>query len=216
MSQPTSRRSPKGGGGGFTLIEMLVVIVILGMLMSLAVVGVTSALRTARANKTEAMIGNLTGACESYRTIWGDYPPSTLAEFRVPMPNDTNNGIESMTACLASKRKGEPKLNLPDDQLMNADADYASGNITGWYFGDTALREVSDGFGFALVYLHWKDYEKPSPNTRRIKPDAAGTELSFEPARSEHTRTHLRPMKFQLFSIGPDGKPGTADDVQAR
>ena len=201
---------------GFTLIEMLVVIVILGMLMSLAVVGVTSALRTARANKTEALIGNLTAACESYKMLWGDFPPSTLAEFKVSMPNDLNNGIESMTACLASKKKGDPKLNIPDDQLMNADNDYASANITGWYFGDTALREVSDGFGFALVYLHWKDYEKPSPATRRIKPEAAGSELSIEPARSENTRTYLRPNKFQLFSIGPDGKPGTADDVQAR
>jgi hypothetical protein len=121
-----------------------------------------------------------------------------------------------MTACLASKRKGEPKLNLPDDQLSNMDNDHASGNITGWYFGDTALREVSDGFGYAMAYLHWKDYERPSPATRRIKPDATSGEMSFDPARSEHTRTYLRPMKFQILSLGPDGKPGTADDVQAR
>src|SRR5262245_14085740 len=166
METKLARRAPGPGSvRGFTLVEMLVVIVILGMLMSLAIVGVTSALRTARVSKTEALIENLAGACESYRTLWGDYPPSTMAEFKVTMPNDTNNGIESLTACLASKRKGDPKLNLHDDQLVNTDNDAASSNITGWYFGDTALREVSDGFGFAMAYMHWKDYDRPSPAT---------------------------------------------------
>src|SRR5688572_31865781 len=112
--RPTSRRSASRRVGGFTLIEMLVVIVILGILMSLAIVGVSSALKTARVTKTEALIESLAGACEQYRTgrNWGDYPPSTLAEFKVGGLNDVNNGIESLTACLASRQRGDPLLTI--------------------------------------------------------------------------------------------------------
>lgn len=195
---------------------MLVVIVILGILMSLAVVGVTSALRSARVTKTETLIESLAGNCETYRTRWGDYPPTTLAEFKIAMPNETNNGIEALTACLASRQKGEPLLTIRDDQFINVDQDSASRNITNWYFGDTQLREISDGFGFALAYMHWKDYEKPSAATRRIRVDPTSPEMSFDPVRSPSTKTFLRPHKFQIMSVGPDGKSGTADDVQAR
>jgi type II secretory pathway pseudopilin PulG len=195
---------------------MRVVIVILGILMSLAIVGVSSALRSARVTRTETMIEGLAGSCETYRSRWGDYPPTTLAEFKVAMPNETNNGIEALTACLASRKKGDPLLTIRDDQFINVDQDSAPRNITEWYFGDSQLREISDGFGYALAYMHWKDYEKPSPSTRRIKVDPTSPEMSFDPARSPNTKTFLRPHKFQIMSVGPDGKPGTADDVQAR
>jgi prepilin-type N-terminal cleavage/methylation domain-containing protein len=209
-----SRRKPHANG--FTLIEMLVVIVILGILMSLAIVGVSSALKTARVTKTESLIEGLAGGCEQYRARWGDYPPTTLAEFKVSGLNDINNGIESLTACLASRSKGDPLLQVRDDQLLNVDNDSASRNVTNWYFGDYQLREISDGFGFALCYMHWKDYEKPNPSTRRVRVDSGSSEMSFDPTRSAATKTFLRPNKFQIFSVGPDGKAGTPDDLQAR
>ena len=202
--------------GGFTLIKILVVIVILGILMSLALVGISSALQSARISKTEGMIEALASQCETYRIKWGDYPPSTLGEFRVAGLNELNNGIEALTACLASRTKGDPLLTIRDDQLVNTDGDSATRNITNWYFGDTNLREICDGFGFVLCYMHWKDYEKPPAAIRRFKPDATAPETSWEPARSPHTRTFLRPRTFQILSVGPDGMPGTADDVQAR
>ena len=195
---------------------MLVVIVILGILMSLAVAGVTSALKSARVTSTESTIEGLAANCEQYRSRWGDYPPSTLAEMKVTMPNDLNNGIEALTACLASRTKFEPLLTIRDDQLLNVDGDTATRNITNWYFGDNALREISDGFGFAFAYMHWKDYDRPNPATRRIKVDSSSPDMGFDPARSPATKTYLRPNKFQILSVGPDGKSGTADDVQAR
>jgi len=205
------------GKPGFTLIEMLVVIVILGILMSLAIVGVTAALKSAKVSKTEALIEGLVIACEQYKQRgWADYPPTSLAEFKIALPNETNNGIEALTSCLASRTKGDPLLTIRDDQLLNVDNDSASKNVTNWYFGDYQLREISDGFGYALAYMHWKDYEKPSAGNRRIKVDPTSPEASFEPTRSPVTKAFLRPNRFQILSVGPDGKPGTADDVQAR
>lgn len=195
---------------------MLVVIVILGILMSLAIVGVTAALRTAKVSKTEALIEGLASGCEQYRGRWGDYPPTTLAELKVTMPNDINNGIEALTACLASRTKGDPLLTIRDDQFLNSDNDRASKNITNWYFGDYELREISDAFGFSMAYMHWKDYEKANPGTRRIRVDQSSSETMFDPQKSPNTKAFLRPTKFQILSVGPDGKPGTPDDVQAR
>ena len=201
---------------GFTLIEMLVVIVILGILMSLAVVGVSAAMKSAKVSSTEALIVALASSCEQYSQRWRDYPPTSMGEWKIGMPNETNNGIEALTACLASRTKGDPILTIRDDQFINVDGDSASRNLTNWYFGDNALREISDSFGYAMAYMHWKDYDRPSPSNRRIKVDTTSPEASFEPARSPETKAYIRPVKFQIMSVGPDGKPGTADDIQAR
>jgi len=202
---------------GFTLIEMLVVIVILGILMSLAVVGVTAAMRSSKVTRTEAMIEGLGGACEQYQIRWGDYPPTTLAEFKITMPNETNNGAEALTACLASNRKGPQLLSsIKDDMYVNIDRDTASTNITGWFFGDCDLREISDAWGYPIIYFHAKDYQRASASLKRYKFDVGGQEYNVEPARSANTRTFLRSSKFQIMSVGPDGKPGTADDIQLR
>jgi type II secretory pathway pseudopilin PulG len=196
---------------------MLVVIVILGILMSLAVVGVSSAMRSSKVTRTEAMIEGLAGVCETYQTRWGDYPPTTLGEFKIAMPNETNNGAEALTACLASTKKGTQLLgSIKDDMFVNIDQDSASGNITGWFFGDFSLREISDAWGYPIAYFHAKDYQKASPSIKRYKFDTGGPEYNVEPAKSAATRTFLRSSKFQIMSVGPDGKPGTADDIQLR
>ena len=67
---------------GFTLLELLIVIVIIGILTSLVVIGVVYAIRTSKISNTEAMIGTIKGALENYHTRWRDYPPSSLSRYR--------------------------------------------------------------------------------------------------------------------------------------
>jgi prepilin-type N-terminal cleavage/methylation domain-containing protein len=66
---PTARR-------GFTLVEMLVVITIIGILASLGTVAVFKALEAAKRARIKVEITNLNNAIESYKLKHGDYPPS--------------------------------------------------------------------------------------------------------------------------------------------
>jgi prepilin-type N-terminal cleavage/methylation domain-containing protein len=61
---------------GFTLVEMLVVITIIGILASLGTVAVFEALKAAKRARIKVEITNLNNAIESYKVQFGDYPPS--------------------------------------------------------------------------------------------------------------------------------------------
>lgn len=61
---------------GFTLVEMLVVIAIIGMLMALVSVAVWAALKKAKETKITVEIGQLQTAIQSYKEKHLQYPPS--------------------------------------------------------------------------------------------------------------------------------------------
>ncbi|HWA97989.1 MAG TPA: prepilin-type N-terminal cleavage/methylation domain-containing protein [Pirellulales bacterium] len=71
--------SPKNArrayGRGFTLVEVLVVVAIIGMLMSLLVVGVRKAMSTAVQKATLVDISKLATAIEGVKARVGKYPP---------------------------------------------------------------------------------------------------------------------------------------------
>ena len=61
-------------GNGFTLVELMVVIVIIGLLATVVVINVMPAQDTARVKKAEADIALLEQAAEMYRLSKLDYP----------------------------------------------------------------------------------------------------------------------------------------------
>lgn len=60
---------------GFTLIEILVVIIIIGILAALLVPAIGGAIRTAKVGRIKLEITNLAMAVETYHNKFGDYPP---------------------------------------------------------------------------------------------------------------------------------------------
>ena len=60
---------------GFTLVELLVVIVIIGILASLIVVGATAARNGARRAVIKTQIANVEGALARYQSKYGEFPP---------------------------------------------------------------------------------------------------------------------------------------------
>ena len=202
---------------GFTLIEILVVLVIISILASLISVGLMASIRNARISNTQAMLDTIDGVCSQYRVRWGDYPPSSLDRINVKVPNDTNNGIESLVACLSSKLKGGVLYQPPaEEQYVNTDGDKISSNPNDWFFGDSELREITDQFGYVLVYVHHRNYSKPKKDILSYKflADKKVKPVDVQVYKSEATKAFWRPAKFQLWSVGNDGKPGTPDDIR--
>ncbi len=60
---------------GFTLVEILVVITIIGILTAIAIPAINNAVRTARQTAIRMEISSIETAIEKYREKYGDYPP---------------------------------------------------------------------------------------------------------------------------------------------
>ena len=201
---------------GFTLVELLVVIVIIAILASLVMVGLSATMSSSRASSTEAMLTAIGGACAQYAQRWGDFPPSTVEDMGVAPRNDVNNGVEALVAGLSSELRGGV-LYRPsgDDQYSNTDGDSVAKNPNKWYFGDAQLREMVDYFGNPITYLHHRDFARPRPKVLKYQLPEAKETVSIAPEESPQTKTWVNAGRFQLRSLGADGKPATADDLRA-
>ncbi|MDI6733792.1 MAG: type II secretion system protein [Planctomycetota bacterium] len=198
---------------GFTLLEILVVIAIIVLMAGIMTMGLLPAKGKAKTQTTRALIANIQGALESYFAAYGDYPPTDLSDLYPGTSNGTNNGIESVVACLSVQEKGGPFLiGLQESRYANLDGDSTAVPPVNWWFGDTQLREIVDLWNNPFVYFHYRDYDNPS----------AGNNYSFRkvgdaisPQRSSATATYYNAFTFQIWSAGPDEKNdnGLRNDV---
>ena len=79
MNRPSlERRSPARAmaRGGFTLIEILMVMIIIGILLALLLPAVNSAMKAARRAAVSSEINQLAQALANFKSKYGDYPPS--------------------------------------------------------------------------------------------------------------------------------------------
>jgi prepilin-type N-terminal cleavage/methylation domain-containing protein len=77
------RQSPHSNRAGFTLVEMLIVIAIIGILAGLTIPAVVGALRHAKEAAVAVEINQLDTACKAYKEKYGEYPPD-FAGHRTP------------------------------------------------------------------------------------------------------------------------------------
>jgi general secretion pathway protein G len=76
MNLKVSRQRVRGRAGGFTLIEIMVVVVIIGLLAAVIVPTVVSKVDEAKVNKAKADIQSLETALTMYRLDNSKYPTS--------------------------------------------------------------------------------------------------------------------------------------------
>ncbi len=199
-----ARRSDRAG---FTLIEVLAVIVILGILMVVLVPRLTEILRRSNARITAINIQLIASAIKEYESRAGDFPPSQFLDKWGSAPNLTNMGAETLVISLWSPEV--PPTNLKEDLLGNSDADSSKKHVT--RFGRNELFELKDDWGHPIAYFHHRDYART--DTYILNGDEGDEEMQVKAQLDPLTKTYYEPHGFQLISAGEDGKFGTEDDV---
>ena len=92
---------------GFTLVEMLIVIVIIGVLASLVTAAAIAALRAAKRFAITNEISQLTMALEKYKQERGDYPPDFAG-----LQGSPAQVLAAKEAVLRHLRKAYPRYTL--------------------------------------------------------------------------------------------------------
>jgi prepilin-type N-terminal cleavage/methylation domain-containing protein len=198
---------------GFTLIEILVVIAVIGVLTALSFPVLASVRRGQKAKATKVLIENLKLKLEEYCADFGDYPPSNPKLCGLPS-NGVNDGIECLVRCLSTKKKKGPYYEFPEDQLKNTDGDRVlSGNPTDSYITSRDLFELVDAFGNPFVYIHNADYD--SAQKVQLGEESNGETITVKAVKSAKTGQFHGVRSFQLWSLGPNGQndDGGGDDV---
>jgi len=108
-STPNTMRDDESGEAGFSLLEILVAIAIMGILLSLVVINVLPAQDQAMVQKARADIATLEQALDAYRLDMREYPSSEAGlQALVTAPRDA-----------ANYRDGGYIRRLPDDPWGN-------------------------------------------------------------------------------------------------
>ena len=108
-STPNTTREDEAGEAGFSLLEILVAIAIMGILLSLVVINVLPAQDQAMVQKARADIATLEQALDAYRLDMREYPSSEA-------------GLQALVTAprnAANYRDGGYIRRLPDDPWGN-------------------------------------------------------------------------------------------------
>jgi prepilin-type N-terminal cleavage/methylation domain-containing protein len=211
-------------GSGFTLIEIMVVIALLAGLYGMGTLVIHQAKRKQAEMVTRQRLQSVGAALELLKdsSYLGHYPVTLTSALSAPddpkfgakvgMPNATNVGSETLYVVFRMNGMPRPEGMDTEEAVGNTDEDQADALA-----GDMAVRdllEYVDAWGNPLVYVHSRDYKDMKAVERYVLGEEYGrAEVKVQPLRVEKTGEYFRPTTFQLFSMGPDGVPGTEDDI---
>lgn len=203
MRTPFPRRARRGG---FTLLELMIVLMILGILMGYFVVSGSRLFRGAAVRDTEVRIRTLENLLESYRQIQGDYPADRLPAGATA--NELNGNAEALfLAFYAPDYRGDRPR---QEWLGNTDGDATTKSLT--ILPSRELFEVLDAWGNPIVYFDHRGYERAATVLAGPQ-DEEPFQQEVRARRDERTGLWHENERFQLLSAGEDGLFGTEDDV---
>lgn len=215
------RKAGLRSDGGFSLIEVMVVLAIIAGLIATGTLMLGVAQKRKLKSDTEGRLKSLAAAIEQLKSNdqLQRYPPTSLSKLTITGfdgakwnagANDKNVGIETIYVCL---RLPGITVSLTgfdaDGAIGNTDDDQASAVIG--KLQKTDLFEYLDAWGNPFVYFSSSDYKDASKVEQYVLGN--GEVIKVAPLTNTKTGEFRQMGSYQLFSLGPDGKPGTDDDV---
>ena len=207
-----ARRNHVIKDGGFTLIEILAVIAILGLLMTLAIVNFSKQRERGVVAATKARIITLQNEIQKYNTSKGGPPYDKLAKINVQANNQVNEGVEALYAALQNKDFPEGSI-LDEMWLSNTDGDVTSTSFHRIAGFKNELFEITDDWGNPLAYFHYTGYGGKQMVQMAEAAEGEDAEQAVTPWQSKKTGTFANPDSYQIISAGTDRIFGTEDDV---
>ena len=208
------RGRPTAGAprAGFTLIEILAVVLIVGILTTVLISQLGGARESARIQNTRRALAMLEAAIDSYANEFGDAPASSFTSEQGVGNDGTNVGVEALVVALWSRGWEAGELGDLADRLVNVDDDASARNLTD--FETASLLEIPDDWGNPVAYIHRRDYETKGRTYVTLHPDTGERIVSIPTAyKNAATGRFYRHSSYQLVSAGSDGEFGTEDDI---
>lgn len=131
--RPKISFSPRRSRAGFTFLELLVVVVLMGVMASIVVVSYTSTSLRTRDARRKRDAAALQAALQIYKERNGAYPEHTDCSAQATWPGCTDPWIEGMTIEYISRLPQDPKENY-----YGFVANQVSGNYTYNYVRNSA------------------------------------------------------------------------------
>jgi prepilin-type N-terminal cleavage/methylation domain-containing protein len=204
---------------GFTLIEIMVVVTIIAGLIAVGSLMVNKAMSKKSQQESQGRVNAIGLALEQLHAVdqLGRYPPTDISKIQIGaysgknlgQMNDKNVGAEALFVAFRL-----PNINVRpqglDEATANTDDDKAQ-STTGTQLQKEDLFEYVDTWGNPIVYLSAADYKDVTRVEQYVLGN--GTAVKVVALKNETTGEYIRPDSFQLYSMGPDGQPGTDDDL---
>ncbi len=192
---------------GFSLVEILVVITLIGLLMGFAVLALGRHAEAGRETDCRARVEALSLMVESYADRTGGYPPSRLADLGVRDANVVNEGIEALAVALRHRDYAGKR---PEERWFgNHDGDRSPSLHAA--DGSTALLELLDPWDNPFFYVMNEGYGGSA--LLRLDSGAGLEDVEARALKNPLTGAYHRFDGFQLRSAGADGVLETEDDI---